>query len=152
MDKLTKQVIYYKKIGDGKVITEIIKLSERLIYSICKYYRIEKFPKDIQEDIIEDCKSLVLSKTIKAFDETKKAKFSTFYRWRLMSFIRNRKEFYLRRRELSDTVVLSNNVKEDNENYDEGNFISAESITHSNYSYRNLFTHKRLMARIFGLI
>lgn len=146
MDRLTECVVHYKKIGDEKVVAEILKLSESLIWSIFKRYKIANFPLPIQEDIAADCRSLVLTRTIKAYDVDKGARFSTFFFWRLGSHVRSRKEFYLRRRRLGNTVSLEAPFETENSS----GMSLSDIITTSKYSYRNLSLHKRTMMQIFS--
>lgn len=146
MDRLTELVIVYKKLGDEKVVAEILKLSEGLIWNIFKQYKIQNFPLPIQEDIAADCRSLVLTRAIRAFDESKGAKFSTLLFWRLRSHIRSRKEFYLRRRQLGNVVSLDAPF----DTAASSGMTLSDIITHSRYSYRNLSLHKREMMRIFS--
>ena len=146
MDRLTELVIHYKKIGDEKVVPEILKLSEGLIWGVFKYYKIGNFPAPIQEDIAADCRSIVLTRTIRAFDADKGARFSTFYTWRLKSHIRSRKEYFLRRRHLGNTLSLEASF----ENSSSSNGSLADITTKSSYSYRNFSLFKRKMLEIFS--
>ena len=145
MDRLTELVIHYKKIGDEKVVPEILKLSEGLIWGVFKYYKIGNFPAPIQEDIAADCRSIVLTRTIRAFDADKGAKFSTFLTWRLRSHIRSRKEFYLRRRHLGNTLSIDAPFESESST---GTSLS-DILTHSRYSYRNFGLFKRKLMQIF---
>ena len=146
MDRLTEAVITYKKIGDEKVVSEILKLSDGLIWKIFKQYKIENFPLYIQEEIIADCRSIVLTRTIKAFDVTKGAKFSSFFFWRLRSHVRSRKEYFLRRRHLGNTLSLDAPFDSTNSS----GMTLSDTITHSRYSFRNLSSFKRQMMKIFS--
>jgi hypothetical protein len=139
-------VIHYKKIGDEKVVSEILKLSEGLIWSTFKYYKIANFPLPIQEDIAADCRSLVLTRTIRAFNPDKGAKFSTLLVWRLRSHVRSRKEFYLRRRKLGNTLSLDAPFDTANSS----GMTLSDTITTSRYSFRNLSCFKRDMMKIFS--
>jgi hypothetical protein len=146
VDRLTELVIVYKKLGDEKVVAEILKLSEGLIWGIFRRYKIQNFPAPIQEEIAEDCRSLVLTRAIRAFDESKGARFSTFFHWRCLSHVRSRKEFYLRRRKLGNTVSFDAPF----DTASSSSMTLGDVVTHSRYSFRNLSCFKRQMLQIFS--
>lgn len=146
MDRLTELVISYKETRNEVLVSEILKLSEGLIWGVFKYYKIENLPAPVQEDIAADCRSIILTKTMDAFNASRGAKFSTFYTWRLKSHVRAQKEIYLRRRNLRQALSLDTLF----ENADSSKFSFSETITHPNYSYRNLTMHKRQIAEIFS--
>lgn len=147
LDKLTELVISYKETKDEVVIPEILRLSEGLIWGVFKYYKISNFPAPIQEDIAADCRSFVLAKTIEAFKTDKQAKFSTFYTWRLKSHIRAKRGFYLRRRQLGQTLSLDAAFVGE----ESSRPFLAETLTNPNYNYRALGQFKKRMAEIFDM-
>lgn len=145
MDKLTELVIVFKETRNEVVVADILRLSEGLIWGVFKYYKIENLPAPVQEEIASDCRSLVLTKTIEAFDLSRKAKFSTFYTWRLKSHIRAKKESYLRRRNIVQAVSL------DAPSFD-GETSSSfllETLTNPHYSYRTFGVVKKIMSDLF---
>ena len=115
MDKLTQMVLDYQITDDSKLLIDIIKESTGLIYSVIKYYRVDYFPKLIQEEIIENCKSIVLIRAIQDFKVTKHTKFSTYYTWKLKSHIRYKQQFYLNRKKINTKVSLDKPVSENDD-------------------------------------
>jgi len=99
-DQLTQLVMKYKETRKDSDLVEILKLSEGLIYHVCKFYGVNNFPQIPQEEIMLDCRHLILMRAIEAFDISRGAKFSTFYTWRLKSHIRFRKEYYMRKKDI----------------------------------------------------
>ena len=150
MDKLTELVVSYKETKNEVVIPEILRLSEGLIWGVFKYYKISNFPAPIQEEIAADCRSLVLVKTIEAFNAEKQAKFSTFYTWRLKSHIRSKRGFFLRRRELNKTVSFDGEPADMDMGHSRSSHLT-ETLTNPNYSYRSLGQFKRNMSEIFNI-
>lgn len=110
MDNLTQMVLDYQETEDSRLLVNIIKESEGLIYPVIKYYHVDYFPKLIQEEIIENCKSIVLIRAIQDFKDTKHAKFSTYYTWKLKSHIRYKQQFYLNRKKINTNLSLDRPV------------------------------------------
>jgi len=98
-DKLSAKVEEYQKTNDQILLSEICSLSEGLIYGVMNYYFMHYFPLTIQDEVIEDCKSLVILRAIEGFDRSK-ARFSTYYTWKLKSHIRGKKQCLMRRKEI----------------------------------------------------
>lgn len=111
IDKLTVAVLEYqlrrKRVKKEDAFREIIDLSTGLIYMVMKYYYMGMFPKLIQEEIINECKSIILLKAVSSFDEERGARFSTHYVWKLKSYIRSKKEFYKRRYKVVTAISLN---------------------------------------------
>jgi len=105
-DKLTGAVLEYQTTKSNDSFNELANLSEGLIYMVMKYYHMEMFPRLIQEEIINECKSIRLLKAVNSFDSEKGTKFSTHYVWKLKSYIRSKKEFYQRRYKLIHAISL----------------------------------------------
>ena len=98
LDELTKAVLQYKRRHNNQLIQFISDKSENLIYPVMQYYHMNYFSKLIQEDIVEECKTIVLLRAIKDFDKNKNTRFSTHYVWKLKSYIHGKQIFYLRRK------------------------------------------------------
>jgi hypothetical protein len=105
-DKLTNKVLEYQSTRSNEAFDTLANLSEGLIYGVAKFYHLEILPRAIQEEIINDCKSIILLKAVNSFDVIRGAKFSTHYVWRLKSHIRSKKEFYQRRYQLINALSL----------------------------------------------
>ena len=126
IDKLTTAVLEYqlrrKKVKKEEAFREIVDSSTGLIYMVMKYYYMDMFPKLIQEEIINECKSVILLKAVCSFDEERGTRFSTHYVWKLKSYIRSRKEFYKRRYKVVTAISLDAQIAGGGEN----NTISLE--------------------------
>ena len=142
-DKLTQLVLEYKQTRREAILTEILTLTEGLIYTIFSFYGVNNADPSIQEDIKADCVSTVLLRTIEAFDSEKGAKFSTFYVWRLKSHIRSRKEFYLRRKPVLQTQPLDTLL-----GYDDGQSINLSDVLH-NFNLNTLHRTKKAIRESF---
>jgi hypothetical protein len=105
-DKLTNKVLEYQSTRSNEAFDTLANLSEGLIYGVAKFYHLEILPRAIQEEIINDCKSIILLKAVNSFDVIRGAKFSTHYVWKLKSYIRSKKEFYQRRYQLINALSL----------------------------------------------
>jgi len=108
-DKLTPFVLEFKETENGKVLNQLMKASEGLIWTVMKYYHMYYFPKLIQEEVVEDCKTIILLRAIEGFNFNK-GRFSTYYTWKLKSFIRYRQHFLLKRKKLVEHSSLDQEI------------------------------------------
>lgn len=108
-DKLTPLVLEFKDTNDNEIFSQLMKESEGLIWTVMKYYRMYYFPKLIQEEVVEDCKTIILLRAIGGFDSNK-GRFSTYYTWKLKSFIRYRQHFLLKRKKLVGHLSLEQEI------------------------------------------
>ena len=141
-DKLTDLVKEYKLNNTEELLPLIDKLSRRLIYQQFKFYCVNYFPPVIREDIEDDCRTLILLRTISQFDPSRKVKFSTFYTWKLKSHIRSRKEFYLRRKKLVESKSLDMDLYEGKES------LKLKDVL-TNFNYSTLHNTRMRMKEIF---
>jgi len=150
MDVLTETVMEYKNTTEddffkGNLLKNILKMSEGLIYKVFNYYGVNHFAPLQQDEISADCRSLVLLKTIDAFDVSRKAKFSTFYTWRLKSHVRSKKEFFMRRKHLLQAQSLDKVVYEN-----DGEEVCLGDIL-TDFNVNTLHSIQREMKSIFNL-
>lgn len=111
-DKLTQSVIDYKKRSNNQLLRTIMKKSEGLIYTVLKYYHIDYFPGIIQEELIEEGKSIVLLRAIGGFEPLKGCRFSTYYTWKLKSYIHGKQDYYLKRKKIVESKSLESPIKD----------------------------------------
>jgi len=150
LDTLTETVMEYKNTTEddffkGKLLKNILKMSEGLIYKVFNFYGVNYFAQLQQDEISADCQSLVLLKTIDAFDVSRKAKFSTFYTWRLKSHVRSKKEFFMRRKHLLQAQSLDKVVYESG-----GEEVHLGDIL-TDFNVNTLHSIQREMKSIFNL-
>lgn len=117
IDTLTQLVLQYKENPTPEVFEKIYysKTVKKLTWQVLKNYGVLNFPPIIQEDIAEDCQSLVLLKCIERFDKTRGAGFGTLYTWWCMSHVRNKRNQWLRREPLLNAYSLNDRVYNGNE-------------------------------------
>lgn len=142
LDKLTEAVVRYKRRHNNQLMRFIQKESERLIYSVMKFYSMNYFPKLIQEEVIGDCKTFVLLKAIRTFNRKKNTKFSTYYVWKLKSHVHCRHLFYLRRKRIVEHLSLSQTFN------DEGASLENK-LTISDTGYKEKVS--RRIRNLFGV-
>jgi len=142
IDKLTPLVLEYGVTHDDNLIAQLIKESSGLIYVVMKYYRMDYFPGLIQEEVVGACKSIILLKAIKGFD-AKKGRFSTYYTWKLKSFIKCKQKYFLRRKKLLEHLSIDEKIP------------GAENMTLADFMHNfDLLLKQKLsakMAQIFNL-
>lgn len=111
-DELTRMVVEYKITQDPDLFEKIYwsKSLKRLFWQVIKNYGVMNFPIIIQEDIAEDCQSVVLLRTIDKYDQNKGASFGTLFTWWCMSHVRNKRNQWLRREPLLNAYSLSGGV------------------------------------------
>ena len=100
-----------------------MKESEGLIWTVMKFYNMYYFPKLIQEEVVEDCKTIILLRAIEGFNSSK-GRFSTYYTWKLKSFIRYRQHFLLKRKKLVEHLSLDQEI-------DNREHMSLEDFVHN---------------------
>ena len=138
-------VIEYKDTNKEELLKDISIMSEGLIWKIMNFYGANNFAPIQQETIVDDCKSLILLRTIDAFDESRKAKFSTFYTWRLKSHIRSKKEFFMRRKAVLSAKSLDTVLYEA-----WGETVRLEDVL-NNFNFNVLSNIKKEMETIFNV-
>lgn len=148
-DKLTNLVIKYKTTGEDKLLEEIIKHSEGLIYHNLKFFGMLNYDRTVLDDIIGECSSVVLLKAIKAFKPIYKTAFSTFYTWKLKGYLDYRNKYYKKRKELVLNKVSLEYLPLKDLGDSAG--ISTGHDIVSNFSSRLMHSVKREMSDIFGL-
>ena len=95
IDRVTQLVLDYKAHPNSDLLKEIYDSTKRLVWAVMEYYNlIRTFPLTVQEDIVEDCRSFVLFKSIEKFDISKGANFGTHYTWWCKSHVRARRNYY----------------------------------------------------------
>jgi len=104
-DKLTPLVLEFYQTKDNQVLAQLMKKSEGLIWTVMKYYYMEYFPGVIQEEIVDECKSIILLRALQGFNPDK-GRFSTYYTWKLKSYIRYKQQFFLNRKKLLEHSSL----------------------------------------------
>jgi hypothetical protein len=147
--ELTKRVEEYKSTNNQALLPGIISLSDGIIGSVFKYYGMMDFPPLILEDIKQDCSSVVLLKALNNFDLAKKSAFSTYYTWKLKSFIRCRKHYYLRRSAMELSPVFLDASPSGCDSQTTSNL--HEIITSPTYSRRMRESIQKEMSTIFNL-
>ena len=85
--ELTEVVLEYKKAPTQQTLQQILRLTEKLIFTVMRQYNMFNFPESITEDIFADCQTFVLLKCLNTYDPAKKAAFSTHYTWWLKSYM-----------------------------------------------------------------
>lgn len=115
-DRVTQLVMEYKETGNAKLLTEIQMLTKDLVWDTVRYYGINNFNNVDMDEVLEDCKSWVLLRTIDKFDPYKGAKFTTHYTWWLSSHCGSKQRQYMRRRDIFETAPLDAILGEDGEN------------------------------------
>ena len=130
-DKLTPLVVEYRRTKDEDALRQLLKESENLIYMVMKWYHMEYFPKMDYYGLVQTCKGEILFRAIKGFKISKGTRFSTYYVWKLKSFIHYKHDCFLRRKKLLEHLSLQQVI------YDNGEStpITMEDIltkSHSN--------------------
>lgn len=111
-DELTPLVIEYQENPNPELFKKLYqsKQLKRLLWQVIKNYGVMGFPIIIQEDIAEDCQSIVLLRTLGKYDRTRGAAFGTLFTWWCMSHVRNKRNQWLRREPLLNAYSLSGRV------------------------------------------
>ena len=101
-DALTLMVIEYKQNPSKNLFKEIYesKTIKKLLWQVIRNYGVMRFPIIIQEDIAEDCHTVVLLRSMEKYDKTRGANFGTLFTWWCMSHVRNKRNQWLRREPL----------------------------------------------------
>jgi DNA-directed RNA polymerase specialized sigma subunit len=100
-------VMNYRESGEEAILGEVYKRTKKLVWGVVNSYKMARYPLVVLEDIVEDCRSLVLLKSIERYDPTRGAKFETFYTWWLRSHVQAKKGWYIRR----NNVMLVPNMQ-----------------------------------------
>ena len=103
---LSQLVIEYQQSKNQLLLREIWKKSEGLVWGVIKFYNVFWFSPINLEDIVDDCRSFILVKSIDRYDPTKKTKFETFYTWWLKSHVQSRIGYYMRRQNIMLTPSI----------------------------------------------
>ena len=103
---LSQLAIEYQESKKQIILKEIHKRSEGLVWGVIKYYGIFWFPSIVLEDIMEDCRSFILTKSVDRYDPSKGTIFETYYTWWLRSHVLSRKLYYLRRQNIMLTPSI----------------------------------------------
>lgn len=151
---LTSLVIEYKETKNQAVLDKIckMKLIRQLIFNVMKYYGLLQMPEEVQVDIYEDCRSIVLHRSIEKFDITKKTQFSTLYVWWLMSHIRARKNYYMNEMRFHTLVTPSyfnEKIQETIYNKDGEEIEDKQGIYSTFKNLNNLQVFKKNLQEIF---
>ena len=104
--ELTEVVLEYKKAPTQQTLQQILRLTEKLIFTVMRQYNMFNFPESITEDIFADCQTFVLLKCLNTYDPAKKAAFSTHYTWWLKSYMNYKRDYHNRREHLYDTTPI----------------------------------------------
>lgn len=103
---LTDLVLEYQQTKNQVVLKEIYEKTKKLVWGTIKYYGMFNYPPVVVEDIVDDCRSLVLIKAVDRYDCSRGAKFETFYVWWLRSHVLSRKGYYTRRQRIMLTPSI----------------------------------------------
>ena len=114
-DRLTPLVLEYRRTKDEDALRQLMKASERLIYTVMKFYHMEYFPKMDYYDLVQTCKGEILLRAIKGFKISKGTRFSTYYVWKLKSFIHYKHNYLLKRKKLIEHVSLQQVIYDNGE-------------------------------------
>jgi len=105
MDELTPLVLKFQKTKSNSILESLMKKSEGLIWTVMRYYHMEYFPNIIQEEVVDECKSIILLRALEGFQPSR-GRFSTYYTWKLKSFIRYKQQFFLNRKKILEHSSL----------------------------------------------
>lgn len=110
-EELTQLVVDYLETKNPTTLQEIIRQSGGLIGTVLRYYGMQYFPVIDQEEVVMECKGRILLKALDGYQRSKGA-FSTYYTWKLKSFLRMKKEFLMRRANLIESASLDAEIEE----------------------------------------
>jgi DNA-directed RNA polymerase specialized sigma subunit len=153
-DELTDHVVSYQENQENETFKKVMRLSEGLINKVFNYYQMNNFPKNIVEEVKDDCKTIKLIEAIDKYDKNRGAAFSTHYVWKLKSFVNCERKKLLRRKMLLRCYDI--------DKYTENNILPEEravgeeeckkSVNINSYNI-NLYNRKqRIMHELFDCV
>lgn len=145
--ELTEVVLEYKKKPTSKALEQILRLTEKLIFTVMRQYNMfTLFPETVTEDVFSDCQTFVLMKCLDTFDPTKKAAFSTHYTWWLKSHMNYKRDYHNRRQDLYSAIPINGYPDPDDACWHEGRAQVQDVPT---FSMNTMCRVKRLVAENF---